>query len=84
MPMSDMLLEELIAYVVLLSLPLWLLVEQLLHIRGVRRRTATPRPQPEPRPEAEPEPQPEPQLDRRPDRRAPAPPFPKALRSGQR
>jgi len=72
-------MEELIAYVVLLSLPLWLLVEQLLHIREARRPTA-PQPQPEPRPEVQPDPQPE----RRPDRRVPAPPFPGALRSGQR
>ena len=66
-------MEELIAYVVLLSLPLWLLIEQLLHIRGARRSTAS---QPEPRPEPHPE--------RRPERRVPAPPFPEALRSGQR
>jgi len=79
MPMSDMALEEMIAYVVLLSLPLWLLIEQLLHIRGARRPPA-PQSQPEPRPEVQPEPQPE----RRPDRRVPAPPFPEALRSGQR
>ena len=62
-------MEELIAYVVLLSLPLWLLVEQLLHIRGARRSTAS---QPEPRPAPQPE------------RRVPAPPFPEALRSSQR
>lgn len=58
-------MEELIAYVVLLSLPLWLLIEQLLHIRGARRSTAS-------------------QPERRPERRVPAPPFPEALRSGQR
>jgi hypothetical protein len=66
-------MEELIAYVVLLSLPLWLLIEQLLHIRGARRSTAS-----------QPEPRPEPQPERRPERRVPAPPFPEALRSGQR
>lgn len=33
-----MAMEELIAYVVLLSLPLWLLVEQLLFIRMTRAR----------------------------------------------
>jgi hypothetical protein len=70
-------IEELIAYVVLLSLPLWLLVEQLLHIRAARRSDAPqPLPQPEPRPEAQPA--------RRPERRVPAPPLPGALRSGQR
>ncbi len=62
-------MEELIAYVVLLSLPLWLLIEQLLHIRGARRSTAS---------------QPEPQPEWRPERRVPAPPFPEALRSSQR
>jgi hypothetical protein len=31
-----MAMEELVAYVVLLSLPLWLLVEQLLFLRGAR------------------------------------------------
>jgi hypothetical protein len=56
-----MAMDELIAYVVLLSLPLWLLIEQLLFIRESRR--------PEP-PQAE--------------RRVGAPPFPEALRSGQR
>jgi hypothetical protein len=66
-------MEELIAYVVLLSLPLWLLIEQLLHIRGARRSTAS-----------QPEPRSEPQPERRPERRVPAPPFPEALRSGQR
>jgi hypothetical protein len=66
-------MEELIAYVVLLSLPLWLLIEQLLHIRGARRSTAS-----------QPEPRPEPQPERRPERPVPAPPFPEALRSGQR
>ena len=66
-------MEELIAYVVLLSLPLWLLIEQLLHIWDARRATAS-------RPASQPEPQPE----RRPERRVPAPPFPEALRSGQR
>jgi hypothetical protein len=66
-------MEELIAYVVLLSLPLWLLIEQLLHIRGARRSTAS-----------QPEPRPEPQPERRLERRVPAPPFPEALRSGQR
>ncbi|HEU5189241.1 MAG TPA: hypothetical protein VFX14_06095 [Methylomirabilota bacterium] len=66
-------MEELIAYVVLLSLPLWLLIEQLLHIWDARRSTAS-------RPASQPEPQPE----RRPERRVPAPPFPEALRSGQR
>ena len=66
-------MEELIAYVVLLSLPLWLLIEQLLHIRGARRSTAS-----------QPEPRPEPQPERRPERRVPARPFPEALRSGQR
>lgn len=34
-----MAMEELIAYVVLLSLPLWLLIEQLLFIRMTRTRT---------------------------------------------
>jgi hypothetical protein len=61
----------------LLSLPLWLLIEQLLHIRSTRGPTVS-----------RPEPKPEPRLERppelRPDRRAPAPPFPKTLRSGQR
>jgi hypothetical protein len=45
----DMVMEELIAYVVLLSLPLWLLIEQLLFIRSRRpkapqsdRRVAAP------------------------------------------
>lgn len=66
-------MEELIAYVVLLSLPLWLLIEQLLHIWGARRSTAS-----------QPASQPEPQPERRPERRVPAPPFPEALRSGQR
>ncbi len=37
---SDMATEDLIAYVVLLSLPLWLLVEQLLFLRGSRRPEA--------------------------------------------
>jgi hypothetical protein len=32
-----MAMEELIAYVVLLSLPLWLLIEQLLFLRDPRR-----------------------------------------------
>jgi hypothetical protein len=32
----DMVIEELIAYVVLLSLPLWLLIEQLLFLRWSR------------------------------------------------
>lgn len=32
-----MAMDELIAYVVLLSLPLWLLIEQLLFIRKSRR-----------------------------------------------
>jgi hypothetical protein len=31
-----MAMDELVAYVVLLSLPLWLLIEQLLFIRGSR------------------------------------------------
>jgi hypothetical protein len=31
-----MAMEELVAYVVLLSLPLWLLIEQLLFLRGAR------------------------------------------------
>jgi len=66
-------MEELIAYVVLLSLPLWLLVEQLLHIRSARRSSTS-----------QPEPGPEPHAERRPERRVPAPPFPEALRSGQR
>ena len=66
-------MEELIAYVVLLSLPLWLLIEQLVHIRSARRSTAS-----------QPASQPEPQPERRPERRVPAPPFPGALRSGQR
>ena len=61
----DMAMEEMIAYVVLLSLPLWLLIEQLLYMRGVRGPKG-------------------PQPERRPDRRVPAPPFPEALRSGQR
>lgn len=42
-------LDELIAYVVLLSLPLWLLIEQLLFIRMTRR------PKPDAKPDAEPE-----------------------------
>lgn len=42
-------LDELIAYVVLLSLPLWLLIEQLLFIRMTRR------PKPDVKPDAEPE-----------------------------
>lgn len=70
-------MEELIAYVVLLSLPLWLLIEQLLHIWDARRSTAS-------RPASQPEPQPERRPERRPGRRVPAPPFPEALRSGQR
>jgi hypothetical protein len=61
----DMAMEEMIAYVVLLSLPLWLLIEQLLHVRGARHSKA-------------------PQADRRPEHRVAAPPFPGALRSGQR
>ena len=80
MPMPGMPIEELIAYVVLLSLPLWLLIEQLLHIRSARGTTA-PRPEPQ---QPQPEPRPEAQPERRPDRRAPAPSFPKTLRSGQR
>jgi hypothetical protein len=61
----NMAMEEMIAYVVLLALPLWLLVEQLLYIRTARPPKA-------------------PQPDRRPERRPVAPPFPEALRSGQR
>jgi hypothetical protein len=57
----DMGTAELIAYVVLLSLPLWLLIEQLLFIRWSRQLKAP-----------------------RADRRVAAPPFPHALRSGQR
>ena len=38
-----MAMEDLIAYVVLLSLPLWLLIEQLLFLRSNRRPRA-PRP----------------------------------------
>ena len=34
---ADMAMEELVAYVVLLSLPLWLLIEQLLFLRSNRR-----------------------------------------------
>lgn len=60
-----MTMDELIAYVVLLSLPLWLLIEQLLHISSARRRNV-------------------PQPERQTERRVPAPPFPEALRSGQR
>ena len=60
-----MTMQDLIAYVVLLSLPLWLLIEQLLHIRSARRPNV-------------------PQPERQTERRVPAPPFPEALRSGQR
>lgn len=70
-------MEELIAYVVLLSLPLWLLIEQLLHTRGARRPSA-------PQPQSRPKPRPEWRPERRPEPRVPAPPFPEALRSGQR
>ena len=68
-----MTIEELIAYVVLLSLPLWLLIEQLLHIRDARRTSAT-----------RPTPHSAPQPGRRPGRPETAPQFPRALRSGQR
>ena len=68
-----MTIEELIAYVVLLSLPLWLLIEQLLHIRDARRRSAT-----------RPAPHSAPQPGRPPGRPGTAPQFPRALRSGQR
>ena len=37
---ADMATEELVAYVVLLSLPLWLLIEQLLFLRSSRRPQA--------------------------------------------
>ena len=50
-----MAMEELIAYVVLLSLPLWLLVEQLLFLRVSRRangRAAERRRRPTPTPGA--------------------------------
>jgi hypothetical protein len=70
-----MAMEELIAYVVLLSLPLWLLVEQLLFLRVSRRangRTAERRPRSAPAPGAEA------------PRRAPSRALHGALRSGQR
>ncbi|HKZ06174.1 MAG TPA: hypothetical protein VJU81_11955 [Methylomirabilota bacterium] len=51
-----MAMEELIAYVVLLSLPLWLLVEQLLFIRMTRPRTARKETRPRREPQASPQP----------------------------
>lgn len=51
-----MAMEELVAYVVLLSLPLWLLVEQLLFIRMTRTRTARKESQPRRDPQAGPQP----------------------------
>jgi hypothetical protein len=65
-----MAMEELVAYVVLLSLPLWLLVEQLLFIRMKRTRTAR----------GERRPRRDPQADPQPRRPAPARAFSWALR----
>jgi hypothetical protein len=73
-----MAMEELVAYVVLLSLPLWLLVEQLLFIRMTRTRTTRKAtlPRREPAPGAQP--------GRRATAWAAYWPLRRTLRSGQR